>query len=129
VTASEDNTARLWDTSTGRELHVLQGHEAPVYHAAFSPDGRTVVTASGDNTARLWDAGSGMELQVLRGHEAPVNHTDFSPDGRTLVTASNDGTARLWQCIVCYPLQDLLKLAEERQSRPLTNQEHQRYLP
>ena len=55
VTASDDNTARLWDAETGTEIAVLKAHEHSVTSAAFSPDGRRVVTASSDNTARLWD--------------------------------------------------------------------------
>ena len=27
VTASDDNTARLWDAETGREIATLKGHE------------------------------------------------------------------------------------------------------
>ena len=37
VTASEDNTARLWDAETGAEIAVLRGHEDEVVAAAFSP--------------------------------------------------------------------------------------------
>ena len=54
VTASEDGTARVWDSETGRELDVLKGHIGAVYSAAFSPDGRRIVTASIDRTARVW---------------------------------------------------------------------------
>ena len=62
VTASDDNTARLWDAETGREVATLKGHDGPVYSAAFSPDGKRVVTASYDKTARLWDAETGREI-------------------------------------------------------------------
>jgi hypothetical protein len=55
VTASFDQTARLWDGETGKEIAVLKGHTGAVNSAAFSPDGKRVVTASDDNTARLWD--------------------------------------------------------------------------
>ena len=96
LTASEDNTARLWDAASGQELRVLRGHEDAVRSAVFSPDGARVLTASGDNTARLWDAASGQELRVLRGHEDGVNSAVFSPDGARVLTASEDNTARLW---------------------------------
>ena len=55
VTASLDNTARLWDAESGTAIAVLQGHAGSVLRAAFSPDGKRVVTASYDKTARLWD--------------------------------------------------------------------------
>jgi TPR repeat protein len=72
VTASDDNTARLWDAKTGASLAVLQGHTSPVNSAAFSPDGARVVTASWDKTARQWDAKTGASLAVLQGHAGSV---------------------------------------------------------
>ena len=54
VTASNDNTARIWDADSGELLHTLTGHTAAVDSANFSPDGRIIVTASNDNTARIW---------------------------------------------------------------------------
>ena len=78
VTASEDNTARVWDAETGAELAALKGHADVVNSAAFSPDGKRVVTASSDNTARIWDVRAippGNILQVacayLRMHDGP----------------------------------------------------------
>ena len=56
VTASDDNTARIWDAVTGKLLHSLEGHTSWVRSAVYSPDGRSIVTASLDNTARIWDA-------------------------------------------------------------------------
>jgi hypothetical protein len=96
VTASRDNTARLWDAKSGTEIAVLKGHTKSVPSAAFSPDGKHVVTASNDNTARLWDAESGTEIAVLKGHTKSVQSAAFSPDGKRVVTASGDNTARLW---------------------------------
>ncbi|MDR3232099.1 MAG: hypothetical protein LBT46_00250, partial [Planctomycetaceae bacterium] len=45
VTASEDNTARIWDAATGKELQKLEGHTHYVWSAVFSPDGKRIVTA------------------------------------------------------------------------------------
>jgi WD40 repeat protein len=59
VTASGDNTARIWDAGSGKEIAVLRGHDRSVTSAALSPNGWRIVTASEDNTARIWDAASG----------------------------------------------------------------------
>src|SRR5262249_32375054 len=45
VTASWDQTARVWDVATLKELAVLQ-HESSLLSAAFSADGRRVLTVS-----------------------------------------------------------------------------------
>jgi multidrug efflux pump subunit AcrA (membrane-fusion protein) len=97
ATASDDNTARLWDTASGKPLTELTGHGGGVNHVAFSPDGKRLATASSDKTARLWDAGSGKPLAELNGHKYSVVHVAFSPDGSRLATASLDTTARLWR--------------------------------
>ena len=68
VTASDDQTARIWDAATGQELRTLSGHTDWVNSAAYSPDGQTIVTASDDQTARIWDAATGQELRTLSGH-------------------------------------------------------------
>jgi WD40 repeat protein len=97
ATASADNTAKLWDVETGRELITFNGHKARLQDLDFSPDGKRLATASSDNTARIWDAASGLEIASLKGHQDEVWSVDFSRDGKSLATGSLDGTARLWE--------------------------------
>lgn len=68
VTISGDQSEGLADMASSKEVHVLRGHEGPVWNAQWASDGKTVVTASDDKTARFWDVTSGKELHVLR-HE------------------------------------------------------------
>ena len=69
ATASDDETARLWDPATGEHLRTLTGHDQhAVYGVAFSPDGRLLATASCDGTARLWDPATGEHRRTLTGH-------------------------------------------------------------
>lgn len=75
---------------------VLEGHQAAIDAAVFSPDGVHVLTGSADWTAELWEVSSGRELVVLEGHEHRVSGVAFSPDGTRALTASTDGTMRLW---------------------------------
>ena len=49
-----DNTVRLWDAQTGRELARALGHERNVFSVAVSPDGKYVLSGSADRTIRLW---------------------------------------------------------------------------
>ncbi|MBI4701559.1 MAG: pentapeptide repeat-containing protein [Deltaproteobacteria bacterium] len=96
VTGASDDTARLWDAHSGRELRRLEGHGDWVRSVAFSPDGTLVLTGSDDRTARLWDAASGRELRRLEGHGGAVLSVAISPDGALVLTGSDDRTARLW---------------------------------
>jgi len=38
ASGSADNTVRLWDLKSGKELQVLKGHTSSVKCIAFSPD-------------------------------------------------------------------------------------------
>ena len=101
LTASSDRTARIWDAETGRQLIVLEGHEAYPGFAAFSPDGRTVVTAFLEPGARIWDAETGEQTAMLEGEGygifgAGARGASFSPDGRRVVVGYSDKTARIW---------------------------------
>ena len=97
VTGSSDNTAKVWDTASARDLFTLKGHHDWIMSAAFSPDGRWIVTGSIDNTAKIWEAASGRELHTLMGHSRWIYSAAFSADSQRIVTGSGDGTAKVWE--------------------------------
>jgi WD40 repeat protein len=55
VSGSYDNSVRVWDVSTGKELNVLNGHTELVNSVAFSTDGTHIVSGSSDISVRVWD--------------------------------------------------------------------------
>ncbi|MGH3929147.1 MAG: WD40 repeat domain-containing protein, partial [Pseudonocardiaceae bacterium] len=73
LTGSYDNTARLWDRTTGALLQTLKGHSEPVVCVAWSPDGAQVASGSWDATVRTWDVASGRCVAVLSGHDGWVS--------------------------------------------------------
>lgn len=98
VTASWDNSAKIWDAESGAPLHKLVGgHEGYINSAVFSPDDKTILTAGDDGKVRFWDAESGkLHDGALLGHTAAIRSAAYSADGRFVVTASDDRTARIW---------------------------------
>ncbi len=50
-----DNSLKLWDVATGREIANLNKHLATVNSATFSSNGKTIVSASHDGTYIIWD--------------------------------------------------------------------------
>jgi WD40 repeat protein len=92
VTASEDQTAQVWDVDSGKRVGTPMKHMGSVNSAVFSPNGRRVVTASEDQTAQVWDAESGKAVGTAMQHtNGPVHSAVFSPDGRRTLTAANRG--------------------------------------
>jgi DNA-binding beta-propeller fold protein YncE len=96
VSASTDNTVKIWDAESGREIRTLRGHGDWVTSVAYSPDGRRIVSASWDNTVKIWDGESGREIRSLSGHTNGIRSAGFSPDGRRVVSASLDNTVKIW---------------------------------
>ncbi len=72
ATGSDDQTAKVWDAASGKELLTLRGHAGSVYSVAWSPDGKRLATGSWDKTAKVWDAASGQELLTLRDLDLPT---------------------------------------------------------
>ena len=65
-----DNSVRLIETSTGKELQKIGNHENWVLSTVFGVDGKRVVSVSKDRAAKLSDTASGGFLEnvnLLRG--------------------------------------------------------------
>ena len=109
VTASNDCTARIWNTRTGKELSILEGHKDRVTSARYSHDGKHIVTTSYDGTARTWSSRKGKPIMTLVGNRLHSNlhalySASFSHDGRFIATASSDKSVMLWDARKGKPL-------------------------
>jgi len=96
VSGGEDNSVRVWDATSGRQMIACMGHKATVETVAINRQGSMIASGGADDLIRLWNSSTGKRLGILRGHEDSVTHVDFSPDGTMLVSAADDHTVRLW---------------------------------
>jgi WD40 repeat protein len=99
ATGDDRGVVRLWAADAAgsyRQSHRLEGHLAPIWSAAFAPDGRRLVTAAEDGVTIVWEIADGSTVSRLEGHTSAVYGVAFSPDGRVIATASGDGSVRLW---------------------------------
>jgi WD40 repeat protein len=87
VTASWDQTVRVWDVATGEERPSLGRHKAAVLCLAFASDGSTLAAGGRDFGIKLWDVGEARAVASLVGHTAEVRSVAFSPNGKTLASA------------------------------------------
>ncbi|MCY2966277.1 MAG: WD40 repeat domain-containing protein [Planctomycetota bacterium] len=91
VSASLDDTVRLWDVATFQE--VAQIKTGKPWTAVSSPSGKTIAMAGSSPT--LWDVGvPNVSVPLPFGMAQPFS-VGFSPDGQSLVSAGM-GEFRVW---------------------------------
>ena len=90
---SVDNTVRLWDIQTCRELQVFHGHTAHLWDIAVCPDGRFVASGAHDGTVRLWDLHTGSGEILFDVSPQAARSIAFSPDASLLALGLAKGAS------------------------------------
>ena len=123
---AKDNTAKIWDSATGKELLIFANHTMSVWPGSWSPNGERVATASNEGTVRIWDTTTGDELLTL---QVPVGYglyTWWSPDGKHIAVAGHETLISVWN--VWQSRDELIEYAKECcVIRELTTEEHQQF--
>jgi WD40 repeat protein len=95
LSGSVDNTMRLWNLETGKEVVIFKGHTKQVWCVAFIPHSKYVLSASWDGTVRMWDPATGKDIHTFF-HPIDVNNVTVSRDGKWMLTGCDDKHMRLW---------------------------------
>src|SRR6202035_1974565 len=100
------STVRVWETATGKELHLLDGHRRAPSAIADAADGKSVSSWGPDRVIRRWETATGKSLGSFT---APAGTTlgAFSADGRAVALANADDTIRLPDSTGCKELHRL----------------------
>ncbi|KAF7426148.1 hypothetical protein PC9H_008514 [Pleurotus ostreatus] len=126
LSASDDQTIRIWNSTSRNCIAILTGHSHYVMSAQFHPKDDLIVSASMDQTVRVWDI-SGLRKNtpnqgapgapggpsgpgnfetfdnfstvkyVLEGHDRGVNYAMFHPTLPLIISAADDRVIKIWR--------------------------------
>jgi WD40 repeat protein len=96
LTGSDDDTARVWEVATGKQVAVLRGHTSSVRNAVFSPNGQFMITTSDDQTARIWTAAMGQPLTHVPEIFARVEGAQFSSAADRVLIRDTKNVVHIW---------------------------------
>ncbi|MEI2780127.1 MAG: caspase family protein [Candidatus Competibacter sp.] len=74
-----DNSLRLIELATGKEIRRFVGHKWPVTMAGFTADSSIIFSASHDGTVRIWDTATGNPIQVIKIAEPIIRYYPDNP--------------------------------------------------
>lgn len=97
ISASGDESLKLWDMATGRVLATFEGHNDIVTSVDLSRDDTRAISASDDKQLILWDIPNGVierKFDII--HTEPINSVVFSKNGFQALSASDDYKVILW---------------------------------
>ncbi|XP_042221983.1 WD repeat-containing protein 86-like isoform X2 [Homarus americanus] len=95
VTASFDNTVKVWSFDTGACLKTLKGHRKPITCMDTDPKGRILYTAGQDRCIIAWDINMGKKMKVVEdAHTGAILYLRVV--NRLMYTSGTDHTAKCW---------------------------------
>lgn len=100
LSASEDQTARLWTLFSDEAPVAFYGHFEAVHSAAFSNDESLIVTASADGSARIWDPRTGAEAGRFQAHSGTIYDAIFLPGDTHVASGGADGQILIWPVVI-----------------------------
>lgn len=93
---STDHSIRMWNTTTWKQISLLDEHTDSVLAVAILENGRVLASASHDKTVLLWNLDKCQPISSPLSHPDPVTCVSFSADGKLLATGADDSNAYTW---------------------------------
>ncbi len=97
-----DESVRVWDIESQKEVFISKDHRGDVRCLAFSPDGKLLASGSNDKTIFLWNVavdGKLSENTVIKADDkfgSAVCSVVFAQKGKSLVTGGSNGIIRVF---------------------------------
>ena len=96
ATVGMDNSVRLWNAATGKELRKMDDGLESSNSLAFSPDGSRLAGAGTDKVVRVWQVNSGkLQLTLKEGDGGAL--VAFSTDGKKLFVGGGSSSITFYE--------------------------------
>ncbi|MCP6758505.1 MAG: WD40 repeat domain-containing protein [Fischerella sp. CENA71] len=110
VTSSSDNTIKVWDLDSRKEIFNFNSHTRCVTTLAITPNGKQLISGSRDKTVKIWDLETGQEIftfqlcnlkiekqnNIFDEYPFWVTAVAVSTDGKYLFITRGDGSLQVW---------------------------------
>jgi len=96
ATASDEDTLKIWDITTGKELLSIAAKGQGIAAIAWHPNGKQIATGHWNKTIGIWNAENGKLIQTLTGHKENILALAYDADGSRIASGSGDDTLKLW---------------------------------
>lgn len=122
ISGSKDQTLKIWDIKTGKEICTLSENAGVVTAITMTSDGSKIITGS-DKTLKIWDVKSALDSKVISSQgikiwTAPTAKSIFAksigspiavtPDGTKLVSAVEGKVCDFETGKLLYTLNDII---------------------
>ncbi|KAG9067685.1 hypothetical protein KI688_011272 [Linnemannia hyalina] len=94
VSSSEDETVRLWDSSSGQLISRFTGHGKRITTCAISPDGLQIASGDLGGIIRLWEVNINRSSPVTQ--KRAEGTAAYSHDGLFVISYHDDYTVLRW---------------------------------
>ncbi|MFN2283019.1 MAG: BTAD domain-containing putative transcriptional regulator [Anaerolineae bacterium] len=88
---SHDNTVRLWDVASGRELYRFGGRAHHLWDLAVSSNGAFAISGAHDGAAYVYDLAAGVERLLIDVAPQSLRSVAIHPDCRTALIGLGKG--------------------------------------
>jgi WD40 repeat protein len=94
LAVASGNSLRIWDTATGEEQPLTDGHRGPISNLGVSADGKRAFTRGADRMIRRWDLTDGRQLGAFA-EPSSTTAIAFAPDGKWAAFGTNNALIQL----------------------------------
>lgn len=91
-----DQTARLWEVASRKEVRRFEGNTGAVTAVGFSPDGKKVAIGGENGSLCIWGIDQSIAELCFNEQKSGILALQFAPDGKSIATGGEDKTLRIY---------------------------------